>query len=308
MEIADRWIQRGNSVTKVLAIVGVSQQTYYNYRKRDRKKVRVYRGGRPIPGYSLNEQQQPVSDLQIREWLMELISGEESVYGYRKLTLCLRNQHQLIINKKKVYRLCKELGILSEQRKIKTKHPRKLARNREISGSNQLWEIDIKYGYIFGEQRFFYLLSVMDVYDRSIVDYHIGLSCEAIHAVQAVKRALFKRQLYEAETQPVLRTDNGPQFTAHAFGDFCEELLEHERIPPKTPNKNAHIESFHSVLERECFSRHEFDTYQEAYEVVTNYIDFYNKRRLHSPLGDRPPHEFMRLMAEMPNSDFVVMV
>jgi putative transposase len=307
VEIADRWIQRGNKVTKVLAIVGVSQQTYYNHKKRC-EKSRIYRGGRPIPGYSLNTQQQPVSDLQIQEWLMELISGEEAVYGYRKLTLCLRNDYGLIINKKKVYRLCKELDILGEQRKKKVKHLRKLARNREISESNQLWELDIKYGYVFGEPRFFYLLSVIDVYDRSIIDYHIGLSCEATHAVQAVKRALLKRQLYETEIQPVLRTDNRPQFTSHAFGDFCEGLLEHERIPPKTPNKNAHIESFHSVLERECFVRHEFDTYQEAYEVVTDYIDFYNKRRFHGSLRDRPPHEFMRLMAEMTDSGFVVMV
>jgi putative transposase len=307
VEIADQWIQRGNKVTKVLAIVGVSQQTYYNHKKRCGKE-RIYRGGRPIPGYSWNAQQQPISDQQIKKWLMALISGEEAVYGYRKLTLCLRNEHGLLINKKKVYRLCKELDILGEQRKKKTKHPRKIARNREISGSNQLWELDIKYGYVFGEQRFFYLLSVIDVYDRSIVDYHIGLSCEAAHAVQAVRRALFKRQLYGAENPPVLRTDNGPQFTSHTFGDFCEGFMEHERIPPKTPNKNAHIESFHSVLEKECFARHEFDTYQEAYAVVADYIDFYNKRRLHGSLKDRPPHEFMRLMAEMTDMDFVVTV
>ncbi|MFC6457962.1 IS3 family transposase [Paenibacillus vulneris] len=35
---------------------------------------------------------------------MELIAGEESTYGYRKLTVCLKRQFGLIINKKKVYR------------------------------------------------------------------------------------------------------------------------------------------------------------------------------------------------------------
>ncbi|MFC7061683.1 integrase core domain-containing protein [Halobacillus seohaensis] len=29
--------------------------------------------------------------------------------------------------------------------------------------------------------------------------------------------------------------------------------MEHERIPPKTPNANAHIESFHRLLEDEVF-------------------------------------------------------
>lgn len=101
MEVADKWIKRGYPVRKVLRIVGVSEQIYY-YRKKNKDKVIIYRGGRPIPGYSLNEHGRPVSDLQIKEWVMELASGEEAVYGYRKLTVCLRKQYQLLINKKYV--------------------------------------------------------------------------------------------------------------------------------------------------------------------------------------------------------------
>ncbi|ASZ61635.1 hypothetical protein CLD04_10895 [Bacillus subtilis] len=85
---------------------------------------------------------------------MELISGEAGVYGYRKLCLRLRSEYALQINKKKVYRLCKELDILQPQREVKFHYPRKLARNRIITESNQLWEADIKYGYIEGEERF----------------------------------------------------------------------------------------------------------------------------------------------------------
>jgi putative transposase len=308
MEVADKWIKRGYPVRKVLRIVGVSEQIYY-YRKKNKDKVIIYRGGRPIPGYSLNEQGRPVSDLQIKEWLMELASGEEAVYGYRKLTVCLRKQYQLLINKKKVYRLCQELGLLQPQRKKRDLRPKKIARNREITGSNQLWELDVKYGFIAGEQRFFFLLSLMDVYDRSIVDYHIGLTCEGAHAVQAIQRALFKRQLYEREHRPVLRTDNGPQFICHAFEQFCEAYgLEHERIPPKTPNKNAHIESFHSALEKECLTRHEFETYQQAYQVVTDYIDFYNKRRIHGSLFDLAPLEFIQAVKQQKIKPVIVRV
>jgi len=88
----------------------------------------------------------PVSDEQIKEWLLELVAGEGFAYGYRKLTVCLRKQYKLVINKKKVYRLCKELYILRPQRRIKIKHPRRLANNREVTSPNQLWEIDPKYG------------------------------------------------------------------------------------------------------------------------------------------------------------------
>jgi len=48
---------------------------------------------------------------------------------------------------------------------------------------------------------------------------------------------LLKRQLYESEEFPVIRSDNGPQFISNLFEGTCVELnIEHERIPFKTPN------------------------------------------------------------------------
>ncbi len=172
----------------------------------------------------------------------------------------------MVINKKKVYRLCKDLDVLKPQRQVVSKYPRKLARNRQIDGFNQLWETDIKYGYIAGEDRFFFVQSVLDVYDRSVVDYHIGLSCTAEDAVASLKGALLRRQLYGRQAMPVIRSDNGPQFVSDVFQEACAQLgLEHERIPFKTPNMNAHIEAFHSILEGDClYSRLIAEKYRVA--------------------------------------------
>jgi putative transposase len=275
-----------------LRLVRVARSTYY-YHKKEKPKENVVSEGRPIPGYSLLLNGIKVSDKQIQEWLMELIEGDGYAYGYRKLTVSLRRQYRLIINKKKVYRLCKELGILRPQRQKRTSYPRNIARNRLVTASNQLFETDIKYGYITGEDRFFFIQSCLDVFDRSIVAYHIGLSCEAKDVIRTIQAALFKRQLFDAEVKPVVRSDNGPQFISHAFRQACEQFkLEHERIPPKTPNLNAHIEAFHRLLQDECLSRFEFKTYGEAYEAVTEYISFYNERRIHSSLQDLSPNEF----------------
>ncbi|WP_082706109.1 IS3 family transposase [Aneurinibacillus sp. XH2] len=104
--------------------------------------------GRAIPGYSLKQDGTKVSDEQIKEWLMEGMEGEAYAYGYRKLTVFLRRTYGLCINKKKVYRLCKEMDILRPQRQKRDSYSKKLARNRIITGSNQLFETDIKYGYI----------------------------------------------------------------------------------------------------------------------------------------------------------------
>jgi len=278
----------------VLRIVGVSTATYYHRKQQSEDETpRIFKGGRPQPGHSITVDNKPVCDEQIKEYLLELVSGEEHAYGYRKLTVCLRRDHQLIINKKKVYRLCEELNLLRPQRQVKVRYPRRLANNREVTASNQLWEMDVKYGYIEGEQRFFFLLSVLDVYDRSVVDYHFGLTCEAKFAVEALQRALWKRNLFESVDRPTIRTDNGPQFISHVFEASCEKFgVEHERIPPKTPNKNAHIESFHAVLEDECLRRSEFESYADAYTQVSNYIRFYNERRIHGSLHDLSPAAF----------------
>jgi putative transposase len=257
-------------------------------------------GGRPIPGYSLNLKGKKVPDKRIKEYLMILIEGEESIYGYRKLTRCLRQKYHLVINKKKVYRLCKELDILMPQREKKNKVPRQLAKNRLVTAPNQLWQLDIKYGYVTGSNRFFYLASAIDVFDRSIVCHYRGKTCEAKDIVQVLKQGLLKRGIYsESDSRLIIRTDNGPQFISNAFHEFCNtNHVEHERIPPKTPNMNAYIESFHSVLERECYRRNEFRSFEEAFKEVDRYISFYNKKRLHGSLDDLSPQEFAKRYAK----------
>ncbi len=263
----------------------------------------IHRVGRPAPGYSYTKEGKLVSDEEICEWLMEFISDEgvTSAYGYRKLTVLLRKRRQLVINKKKVYRLCKLMNVLRPQRKLKIKHPRVLANNRLITGSNQLWEVDIKYGWIAGEQRFFFIMCILDVFDRAIISYHLGLTCEAKHLVQITQEALMKRQLFgkPAEEKPVIRSDNGPQFISHRFEEACVDFkMIHERIPPKTPNKNAHIESFHAILEAECYQRHEFETYPQTYEIVTQFIQDYNQIRIHGSIYDLSPYEYIVAIRE----------
>lgn len=191
-----------------------------------------------------------------------------------------------------MYRLCKELGVLKPQRRLVPKYPRKLARNRQIDGPNQLWETDIKYGYIAGEDRFFFIQSVLDIYDRSVVDYHIGLFCTAKDAVASLKGALLRRQLYGRESRPVVRSDNGPQFVSGIFEEACQQLgLEHERISYRTPKMNAHIEAFHSILESDCLSRHEFANFAEAYKTVADFMRKYNTVRIHSGVRYMTPDE-----------------
>ncbi|WP_407845459.1 transposase [Clostridium tetani] len=134
----------------------------------------------------------------------------------------------------------------------------------------------------------------MDIFDRNIVDYHMGSHCEAKNATALLRKSLIRRDLFtEGTTRPVIITGNGLQFVSYKFKECCEEFkLHHERIPA---NKNTHVESFHRILEDECFKSNEFQSYTEVYEIVNDFVNFYNNRRLHSILRYMTPNEFYHL-------------
>ena len=104
----------------------------------------------------------------------------------------LLRDYSLRVNTKKVYRLCREDGLLLSRPKKKRRKHGRICINRRINGLNQLWEFDIKQGFIHGENRAFYFLAFIDVFSREVVGYHLGLSCRAIHLKIALKEA-FKR-------------------------------------------------------------------------------------------------------------------
>ena len=245
------------------------------------------------PGHSKYYHGGIIQDEQIKELLKSISLGEGYNYGYRKMAYCLRSKHKIYINKKKVYRLCREAQLLKPAHKRNRKAARRLARNRIVTAPNQLWQGDIKYGYIHGEDRPFYILSFIDVFDRKLVGYRIGRNCLAEHAGDALKQGLLRRQLYNRDEKLIVRTDNGPQFTSLVFAAICDELnVEHERIPPKTPNMNAYIEAYHSILEDDLMQFMEFESLQDAKRKLDAYIQFYNKVRIHGSLGYLTPEEY----------------
>ncbi|KKK36401.1 hypothetical protein WQ57_06655 [Mesobacillus campisalis] len=291
------WAEEGFAITKLAEAAGVNRSLYYYHAGSDEEIVTKGKRGRPIPGYSVTEAGIIISDEQIEEFLMEAIEGDGATYGVKNLTEYLREHHKLRINHKKVARLCGKLGILLPHRTGSPKYPRRLVRNRLVTAPNQHWQLDIKYGSIEGSRRFFFIASAIDVFDRRIVGYYRGSKCQAKDITGMLKEAIIRRGLKAPEEQDghciVLRTDNGPQFVSNHFGEFCEEnKIFHERIPPRSPNYNAFIESFHSNLERDLFRRFTFEYFEEAYYRIDEYMEFYNERRYHGSLGRMSPAKF----------------
>ncbi len=285
-EHVEAWRDRRPQATvkALCAAVQLPRGTFYAWSQRQRQPHpdrRHQAPGRAPRGYSVTREGTKIPDGQILNWIVEILETDNPQYGYHKITGVLHRRYRVVISFKKVYRLLKSMALLWPQRRRKPQHPRRLARNWVVTRPNQLWETDITYGYIAGEDRFFYLQAILDVCDRQIIAYHIGLSCRAVDAARTLSQAVDRRRPEWGSESPVIRTDNGPQFTAHTFEVRCEELgVDHERIPVATPNMNAHIESWHAQLDRECLAQ-EFTTFAEAYYAVSQWIQDYNERQLH---------------------------
>lgn len=294
--MAEVFIKEGRqAVSKVLAHSGVASSTWYAQAARKPAQPSSCKRGRPVPGYTVNPDGTLVMDATIVSVLKEYREQIEftNAGGYHKLTHYLRRDYGFFVNHKKLYRLCDEHGLLLPRNKKKLKKARKLCLNRRIGAPNQLWEFDIKYGYIHGDNRFFFILVFIDVFTRKVIDYHIGLSCKAEDLRFTLDNAL-RRAGIDDDSGLVIRSDNGPQMSSHMFRDYIATLnlkLDHEFIPPACSNKNAHVESFNSILETEFLQVQYFKNYGDAYEKTVKFIEHYNQRRIHGSLKMRTPNE-----------------
>ena len=118
-----------------------------------------------------------INDVEIQKYIVDIKKDKTSMYyGYRKVTYVLRRKYNLKINKKKVKRLMGTLNLLGDNRKNKKKYISRTCESKNVTGSNQLWQMDIKYAFIAGTKQTAYITSIiavsythLDVYKRQII-------------------------------------------------------------------------------------------------------------------------------------------
>lgn len=214
--------------------------------------------------------------------------------GCRALHEYLEVDYQITVNHKKIYRLCSENKLLLNRKK-KIKKVKKLASNYKVTGPNQLWQFDIKYGYVHGEDRHFYFLAFVDVYTKKVMGYHLGLQCTANDLKLALKASLAVVSQEDQENL-IIRSDNGPQMSSRQFKAYVDSLnLCHEFIPVRCPDKNAFVESFFSIFEIEFLQVRYFLSMKEVHRQVNEWVEWYNQRRLHGSLKYKSPDGFIKL-------------
>jgi putative transposase len=211
-------------------------------------------------------------------------------YGVRRMARELRGQG-FNIGRKRTKRLMKELGIRVIYCRPKTSIPNKehlkyqyLLRNKEISNPNQVWSTDIT--YIKTKKGYLYLTAIIDWHSRYILSWELSVTMEKEFCIQALEKAL------RINTPEIFNSDQGVQYTSKEHTD----ILKKNGIKISMDGKgrcldNVFIERFWRSIKYEYLNLKEYESIQELYNDIQEYIDWYNKKRLHQSLGYKTPFE-----------------
>lgn len=281
-------------IGKVCLIAGLGRTQFY-YSK---KCTLVKSPGRPPPGFTINRDGSKIEDELIVKFLKNYRAEIHFMNsgGSRVLSHYLAQEHSIYVNHKKVYRLCKDNHLLLYSAlTVKTKIKKKRCEYHDVTAPNQLWQFDLKHIFIHAEKSWCYFLSFIDVYSKKVVAYTVGKTIKAGQLMMTLNAALTSECITH-EHGLRLRSDNGPQMSSNRFHFYLKKLeqkLSHEFIPPRTPNRNAYIESFFSIFEKTVIEVRYFKSFADVYESVFNFVEFYNNRRLHGSIGNVSPIKFI---------------
>lgn len=290
MMIAVDFIAQGNPPKLVLEVTGIASSTYY-----DRIKKKDYTPkarGRSFTTHTLTKEGKRVCNEEVLEDIKHVLSLEFVDYGYLKVTHWLRQNRDYIINPKKVYRLMEEAGLLNKL--IKSKKGKRQWVKDLVPRTHQQYdtlEFDIKYEYVAGKNRNALALTVIDVETRWILGHYRSWKIKHSDVI-----ALFD-QIFEVYPLPkhfYVRNDNGSEFVATKVQQyFAAKKITQEFCKPATPEQNAHIESYHSIVERVVCQQYEFNTLAELQDTMNRFIKFYNLDRIHSGTKYLSPYQYI---------------
>lgn len=232
----------------------------------------------------------------VKSVIAQIYHENKGRYGYRRITLELRNR-EYIINHKTVQKLMKQLGLKcmvrikkykSYRGKVGKVAPNFLQRNFTADKPNQKWVTDVTEFSMFGKK--LYLSPILDLYNGEIVSYNISERATFHQTTDMLKKAFEKIPDY---TLLILHSDQGWQYQMRGY----QHLLKQKGIIQSMSRKgncfdNAVIENFFGLLKSELLYLQKFDTVDQFIEELKAYIDYYNNKRIKSKLKGLSPVQY----------------
>lgn len=232
----------------------------------------------------------PSSDEERRRKIIAVME-EHPAYGSRRVGWALQ------LNRKGVRRLMRKFRLKPKLRRgFRLVKPNDLGRPESRVENiakilcpiraNVLWAGDFTYFWFL--ERFWYVATVIDVYAREIVGWHLGS-----HHTTALIIEAFKDGVRRAQASPTyFHSDQGSEYVSGAYESL---LAEHKTIPShsrkSSPWQNGYQESFYNNFKLELSDVRRFKDAGELMEAVSQQIAYYNTRRIHSALR-MPPKIF----------------
>ena len=235
---------------------------------------------------------QPKSISDTDQTLMKLIDEThtaKSFLGSRRIVDSLADDHNQVVNRKRVSRLMKVMGIQAIYPKPRTtqSNPQHkvypyLLRNMNIDQSNQVWATDIT--YIPMAKGFIYLTVIMDWYSRKVLSWRLSNSMDTSFCIDALEEAIYRYG------RPIIfNTDQGSQYTSEAF----TQVLKDNDIRISMDGKgawrdNVFVERLWRSVKYEEVYLNAYESMSEAKQSLQKYFKFYNQNRKHQTLKAKP--------------------
>ncbi len=212
--------------------------------------------------------------------------------GSRRLRDDLWDNYGLHVNRKRVQRLMRLMGIRALHPGAKTTRPNPqhkvypyLLRELEINRVNQVWCTDLT--YIPMRKGFLYLVAIMDWHSRKVLSWRLSNSLDAAPCVEALEEALANYG-----TPEIFNSDQGCQFTSEDFTD----VLKDNGVKISMDGKgrwidNVFIERLWRSLKYEEVYLKAYDSVAQARQGIGDWLMFYNEERRHASLSRMTPDQ-----------------
>lgn len=251
--------------------------------------------------YYLNLLQKEDKYAGLKEQIKSIFYEHKGRYGYRRITLELRNRG-LKVNHKTVQRLMNILGLKSIQRPKRRYSSYKgtigkvadnlLKRDFKANSPNQKWVTDITEFKVNNEK--LYLSPIVDLFNGEIVSYNMSRHPVFQQVIDMIEKALISVGDVKGL---ILHSDQGWQYQMKQY----QSILESNGIKQSMSRKgncldNSCAENFFGILKSELFypKEKEYKNVKELEKDIIEYIEYYNNRRIKSKLKGMSPVQYRK--------------